>query len=225
MSLLEIQTLVDNLVRDDSGQTDATDHDEAIALAVNQYSKDKPYEEVEDLTSAGGNYLDMPVKWQIEYSILQAIEYPIGRVPPTYLEVATYGIYNSPTGRKIMLNSALSNSDQARVTYTIRHVLDGANDTIPVDDNEAVASWAAAVICEQLASHYSGDQDASVLADAVDHQDLAARFARRASTLRKRYYDMLGIEPKRNRAHGTVVDLDMSNSRGRDRLTHPGRYR
>lgn len=225
MSLLDIQTLVDNLVRDDSGQTDATDRDEAIALAVSQYSKDQPYEEVEDLTSAGGHYLDMPSKWQTEYSILKSIEYPIGSVPPTFREMATYGIYNSPTGRKIMLNSALSNGDQVRVTYTIRHVLDGVGDTIPTHDNEAVASWAAAVICEQLASHYSGDQDASVLADAVDHQDLAQRFSRRAGTLRKRYYDMLGIDPKRNRAHGAVVDLDMSNSLGRDRLTHPRRYR
>jgi hypothetical protein len=43
--------------------------------------------------------------------------------------------------------------------------------------------------------------------------------------LRKRYFDDLGIDPKRNVAAGAVVNLNMASSVGRDRITHPRRYR
>ncbi|MEW8660777.1 MAG: hypothetical protein AB2603_20895, partial [Candidatus Thiodiazotropha endolucinida] len=92
-------------------------------------------------------------------------------------------------------------------------------------DREAVASYAAALCCEQLVSEYSGDSDSTIQADSVDHGDKARKFGRRADKLRKRYYNELGIEPKRNQAAGVVVDLDGRDSRGRDRLTHPGRFR
>ncbi len=225
MSLLDLQTLVTDMVRDDSTKIDAGDIDEAIALAVKQYSKDRPLDKVEDIVSAGGHYLDMPSEWQIEYSSLKSLEYPIGSFPPEYIEVATYGIYNSPTGRQIMHDASLNSGEGVRVTYTIKHTVDGATDTTLSLDHEAISSWAAAVLCEQLATFYSGDQDALIQADSVNHSDMASRYNRRAKDNRKRYYDMMGIEPKRNKAAGVQVDLDMRNSRGNNRLTHSNRFR
>lgn len=225
MSLLDLQTLVTDMVRDDSGHINVGDIDEAIALAVKQYSKDRPLDKVEDIVSLGGHYLAMPSEWQMEYSSLKSLEYPIGSFPPEFIDVATYGLYNSPTGRQIMHDASLNSGESVRVTYTIQHTVDGVTDTTLSLDHEAISSWAASALCEQLATFYSGNQDNLITADSVNHSDLASRYSRRAKDNRKRYYNMMGIEPKRNKAAGVQVDFDMKNSRGNDRLTHPKRFR
>lgn len=225
MPLVDYQNLIDNKVRDDAGIIQTTDRDQALLSAVKRYSKDKPDEAVEDVVSAGGQYLDLPPGWQSNFSTLKSIEFPIGNVPPDYLESGAWGIYNAPGGKQVMVRDSLAASDTVRMTYTIKHVVDGSNDTPPDTDLEAICSWAAALLCDQLASHYSGDSDSLIQADSVDHAGKARDFAIRANGFRKFYFDALGIDPKRNTAAGVVVDLDMPNSRGNDRLTHSRRTR
>jgi len=225
MSLLDFQTITDNLVRDDAGKIAAADRDSAIALAVSRYSKDRPDRKVEDIIAPGGQLLNLPTSWEPGYSTLQSLEYPLGEVPPLHLAPEDWALYDTPGGQQIQLIASINAGETVRATYTIARVLDAVTDTIPVADQESVASYAAAVLCDQLASLYSGDTDSTIQADTVDHQGKAREFAARAKSLRKRYYDELGIEPKRNVASGVVVDLDMNNSQGNDRLTHPRRFR
>lgn len=225
MTLTDIQSLTTALVRDDAGNIATADRDSAIALAVSRYSKDRPRVLVEDLTSAGGQLLDLPAGWEAGFSAIQSLEYPIGNAPPTLLALGTYELYQGPADTQILLVDGLAAGAQVRARYTVQHVATLATYTPPGIDAEPLASYAAAILCDQLASLYSNDTDSSIQADAVDHTSKAREFALRAKTLRKRYYDELGIEPKRNVAAGVVVDMDLNDSRGRDRLTHPGRYR
>jgi hypothetical protein len=81
------------------------------------------------------------------------------------------------------------------------------------------------VLLEQLASYFSGASDSTIQADSVDRRSKGAEFAARARVMRQRYFDELGLDPKRSVAAGTVVDLDMTDSQGRDRLLHPRRFR
>ncbi len=224
--LIDFQTLVADLVRDDSAVTDATDLDDAIALAVIRYSKDRPDPKVEDVVSAGGNYLDLPASWEANFSVLKSMEFPIGDVPPTYLESGAYGMYNHPSlGKRVMVRSSLGVDDVVRFTYSIQHVVSADTDTTSILDREAIAAWAASILCTQLASHYSGDSDSTIQADSVDHQNKSRDYSIRAASFKKQYHNALGIDPKRNVAAGVVVDLDMNNSRGGDRLTHGRRFR
>lgn len=225
MTLTDLQTLTTALVRDDAGKIATADRDSAIALAVSRYSKDRPRVLVEDLVSAGGKLLDLPAGWEPDFSAIQSLEYPIGDAPPTLLALGTYELYQGPAATQILLVDGLAAGAQVRARYTVQHVATLATYTLPAIDAEPVASYAAAILCDQLASLYSNDTDSSIQADAVDHTSKAREFAFRAKTLRKRYYDELGIAPKRNVAAGVVVDMDLPDSRGRDRLTHPGRYR
>lgn len=223
--LSDYQTLTAALVRDDAGDISVAERDAAIALAVSRYSKDRPVEKVEDLTSAGGQYLDLPVAWETGFSGMRALEYPIGDIPPTLLDIGAWGLYNAPSGPSIMIRESLVAGEQVRSVYTIQHVVSAVADTIPVVDREPVASYAAAILCDQLATLYSGDSDSTIQADSVDHNSKAREFATRAKTLRKRYYDELGIDPKRNVAAGVVVDMDLADSQGNDRLLHGRGYR
>lgn len=227
MALSDYQALVPDLVRDDAAKITTAQRDTAISpLAVERYSQDKPRDKVEDINGLGTNLLNLPSGWQSDFSELKSIEYPIGDVPPTLVDQDRYSLYDTPTGKQIMVvDSIPAGTANVRVTYTIRHQLDATADTIPLSHREAVSCWAAALLCDELASFYSGQTDSTIQADAVDHKSKAAEFAARARTLRTRYFNELGIDPKRNVAKGVMVDLDAYDSRGRDRLMHPRAYR
>ena len=225
MPIADYQTLIDNKVRDDGGVISATVRDQALASAVTRYSNDQPNEKVEDVISSGGQYINLPPGWQANFSELNSIEFPVGDVPPSYLESGAYGLYNAPGGKQIMVRSSLISGDTVRMSYSIEHVVDATADTPKKVHREAIASWAAALLCDQLASYYSGDSDSTIQADSVEHASKARDFAARARTLRKFYLDTLGIDPKKNLAAGVSVDWDKPNSRGNDGLTHNRRFR
>jgi hypothetical protein len=112
-----------------------------------------------------------------------------------------------------------------RVSYTVRHQLDGSADTVPDQDREAVACWAAALLLDQLAAKFSGDRLSTIPADSVDHQSKGRDYAARAAALRKRYTAALGVNPDRLAPAGVVVATRPKNSLGEtQRLTHPGRW-
>lgn len=222
--LSDYQTLVDSLIRDEDELLSTADKDAAIAAAVTRYSLDRPRTKVEDITLATtGQLLDLPAGWETDFSALRSLEYPIGDVPPTLID--GWQLYQSPTAIQIQLASGLAAGAVIRANYTIVHQVDVAQDTVPVVHRTAVANFAAGRLAGQLAALYAGDQAPTIAADSIDHADKSRKFSALANTLRKRYFDALGINPKRTVAAGVVVDMDLKNSLGRDRLTHSGRYR
>lgn len=223
--LADYTTLVAAAVRDDATKLQSGEISSAIAQAVARYSKDRPRTKVEDVTAPGGNLLPLPNAWEADFSQLSSLEYPIGNVPPDIIGAGGWAMYTTPSALKIQVASAIHANAAVRATYTIAHVLSTTVDTIPVGDRESVSSYAAAMLCDQLASLYSNDQDSTIKADSVQHTSKASEFAKRAKVLRQRYFDDLGIDTKRNVAAGAVVNLDMASSVGRDRITHPRRYR
>lgn len=210
-------------MRDDTHELTPDDVEAGIAFAVSRYSKDRPRSIVEDVVTPGGQFVPLPASWVGGFSEIQQMEYPIGSTPLELIE--DYDIYQAPAGEEIFIGHTLPDGVTVRVTFSAFHALSATVDTIPVADREALACYAAAHCCEQLASLFSGDSDSSIQADSVDHAGAGARFSRRADKLRQRYFDELGIEPKRNQAAGVVVDMDLPDSLGRDRLLHSGRFR
>jgi len=124
-----------------------------------------------------------------------------------------------------LLDAVAVAANNVRATYTIRHVVSISADTIPIEDREPVACWAAAVLCEQLAALYSGNTDSTIQADSVQQTTKAQEYAARARQLRKRYIDELGIDEKRSEPAGVVVNLDFPDSHGQERLTHHSQFR
>lgn len=225
MALADYQSLVTALTRDDTGALTNTDRDNAIADAVRRYSKDKPRTKTQDIVADAANKLTLPSGWEAGFSALRAIEYPVGSVPPVLLKQDRYGLYDEPAGQKLLLLDAVAVGATLRVLYTIAHLVNGSGDSIPADDREPVACWAAALLLDQLAAKFAGASDSTLQADAVEHGSKASEYARRAGSLRKRYLNELGLDDKKNVAAGTVVNLDNADSLGGDRLTHPRRFR
>jgi len=224
--LIDYQTLVTDLMRDDAAKIAVAERDRAIAAAVLRYSSDKPVEKVQDVTPASSQLLPLPAAWENDFSLLLELEHPIGDIPPSLIGQDRYALYRDPAAVKIqLLDGVAVAANSVRSKFTIKHQVDAAVDTIPLQHREPVACWAAALLCDQLAAFYSGGTDSSIQADSVQQTTKAQDYSARARSLRKRYQDEIGVEEKKSAPAGVVVNLDIADSRGQDRLLHGARFR
>lgn len=220
MALTDYQDLVDRLVRDDAAKLDPVDRDSAITVAVERYSLDRPRNGVEDLTAAG-QLIDLPTAWEADFSELKTLEHPVGQVPPQLIPSDRWSLYSSPTGEQIMVIDGFTGT--VRATFTRRHLLTAAADTIPSYHRDAICKFAAAMLCDQLASLYASDTDSSMSAQASQGQSRSQAFASRAKEFRKQYQDAIGVEDKVSAPAGAVVQLRATDSAGQPRIFHPPR--
>jgi len=97
-----------------------------------------------------------------------------------------------------------------RVTIGAAHQLVGGAsplDTIADAYREAVASYAASVLCKQIATRYGHDRDASVNADSSNQDSRARNFAARARDYRAAYYVGIGkADPQSAAGQGAGAD-------------------
>lgn len=214
--LADLAALVTDLVRDDVDRVTPEQQARAITAAVAQYGKDRPRRVVEDVTAQGGSRLDIPAG----ALRVVAVELPAGMNPPRILSSGEWGHYHAPDEVYLMLRRPVATGTVARLTLLRLHELTDDTDTIPDTDREAVASYAAAVLFDQIAATTSGDGNPSIPADTVDHGAKPTNFAERGKTLRGRYYDLLGIDPKRVQAASAIATAPLPASDGGPRLTH-----
>jgi len=210
----DIRTLVCDLLRDDVQRVSTEQLDRAIGLAVVQYGKDRPRILVEDVMAPGGRAIDLP---DGALKVL-AIEHPVNAFPPAVLPADAWRLYQTPGRMQILLAAPAAAGATLRLTVTRPHELTETVDTVPADDREAVASYAGAVLFDQIAAATSGDGNPTIQADTVNHAAKPENYGKRAERLRQRYHDLLGIDPKRVQPFSTTVTVPLANSKGGPRL-------
>ena len=220
MSLSELQQQVNDLVRDRDQVVSAGERDRAILAAVDAYTRDRPRSLVVDVVGDGTRRIDLPAGWVDGISQVDQVEYPIGSIPATFLDVSLVAIYRSPSGSLIELPSAIPDGSSCRVQFTAPHVVTSASCTVPSSDRYSVAALAAAMVCEQLAAYYATESAPTIGADTVDHASKSQTFAARAKSYRSQYQVGLGIVPNRIPAASAVADLDNTAGDGGPRIYH-----
>lgn len=223
MALADYQALVPQILRDESGRLSSDDIDDAIAMAVERYSQDRPRPVVEDLADVSGNLLDLPAAWESDFSAVTSLEHPVGEIPPRYLAADRWGLYRSPTGDQIMVLDGLAAGSTVRAAYTARHQLAEAADTVPAQHREALGKLAAALCAEQLANLYANEQDSTIRADVAPGQTKSQAWAARAKALRQAYLDALGTQAQQPRPASAVATMRPTAADGRPQLFHPPR--
>lgn len=194
MALSDYQTLVDSMVRDNAQVIKPGERDKAITMALVSYSQDVPRRVVEDITwAAAGVTAALPALWGPASTIVSA-EYPLGQRPATLIDLQ---LYHEPMVSKLITTDRLPAGAIVRVTYTAAHALAetaaaATIDTIPLMHREGVASYAAYLLCRQLAAHYSAERDSSISADSSNTESRARNYAIRANEYRTAYYVGIG---------------------------------
>lgn len=191
MALTDYRLLLARLVRAPDDTVTAEDVDRAIAAAVLRLTLDRPRTLVRDVTwAATGHVGPLPAGLTAVSTVLQA-EYPAGQVPPELVQV---GVQSTITdGQELLCEDVLPAGAVVRVTFTAAHELDDDTDTIPPECRQAVGSWAAHLLCNELATLYSGERDSSINADGSSTDSRARNYAARAREFRGAYYAALGM--------------------------------
>jgi hypothetical protein len=220
MALADYQLLVDAMVRrDDSIVLDA-DRDGAIELARLRYSEDAGRKLTEDVVWTAEGYIGpLPASW-VTGSSLVTTEYPIGKEPAEFIDLA---VYLTPTEEQLASPDVLPAGATVRVQFIAPHLLDATPaDTIPLKHREAVASYAAQILCRQMASYYSGQRDAAVGADSSNGDSRSRNYAARARDYRAAYYAGIGkADPQSDKGNGGTegaAAASVSSWAGRGRL-------
>jgi hypothetical protein len=191
MSLVEFQFLVQRLVRAPAELVTPDDVDRVLGSAVRQYSQDRPRTLVRDVTwLAAGYYGPVPAELGADSLVLEA-EQPIGEVPRRLRQVAL--AINPPEVLQLVCEDSLAAGAVLRLQFTAVHQLDAGVDTIPSEDRDAVGSWAAHLLCRELATHFSGERESSIGADGSNTDSRARNYSMRAKEYRAAYFGALGM--------------------------------
>ncbi len=199
--------------------TNPDDYDRKITAALNRYSKFRPDINAIDITGNGTHDYDLPSGWSHEFSMIASLEYPMGNMPETILDLEDFGIYQTPTGQKMRIRTAAPRAtEKFRLTYT---VLRSAT-TVPDIDVDAFCNLAASMCLEDLANAFAQTSDPTIDADSVNYRTKSAEFAARAKRLFQLYKDHIGIKEDDTTPPATAVaDFDNKYPGGSARLTHP----
>lgn len=188
MALADFQQLVDDMVADQDTVITPDVRDRAIEQARVRYSADCERVLVEDVTwAATGFDAALPEAWTPGAYVRQA-EYPVGCKPPVLIDLA---VYQAPAGQSLTAVEPLAEGSVVRVTFGAAHLLQGGAepaDTIALAHREAVACYAAYVLCQQLATRYSGERETAIGADVSQTETRSRAYAARAKEYRTAYY-------------------------------------
>ena len=223
MPLASIRTLLADKLRTAALGRELADPlllDRAIGQALLQYGLDAPQQLAVLATGVTGDSMAVPTGWVVGGSQLVQVEYPVGEAPMATIDAAIARDLLDEW-RVLLLTDTLADAT-VRVWFTAPHAADGS--TVPAAHENAVACWAAAEVCRQLATQKGHERDATISAAQTNGQSQSGDLARRARDWDLQYRQALGLpDPDKTpgaAAAGAVVQFDRTRMRGR--FSSPG---
>lgn len=198
---------------------DTDDIDRCINSALDIFSQHLPDVAVTAVTGNGTGLYFVPTTWVNEFSFITDIEYPINRIPPSYLDKEMYDVFKDTDGKYNIRMYTLtpSASDSFRVSHTIVR----KSITIPFSYIEAFC-WLAISLCfNQLANAYIQVTESSISVDRVNFGAIAVNYANRATMYMTLYQKYMGVSEQNNSPISHIGKVASSYPFGIERLTHP----
>lgn len=191
----------------------------AIDQAVLQYGLDSPQQLQVKVDAVTGDSIATAgvTGWVAGRSVLNEVEYPIGQAPRATLDAAV--ARNAAGDWVILLLVDTLAAASVRVHFTAPHIVSATECTVPTEHENAVACWAAAELCRQLATQKGHERDATLSAANTTGASQSGDLARRARDWDLQYRQALGL-PDPDTVPGaagtsTVVQFDRTRTRGR----------
>ncbi|MEO5341093.1 MAG: hypothetical protein H7837_11365 [Magnetococcus sp. MYC-9] len=212
--MTDLQTLVQRMLRADEAVIGRDDVEDALHLAALRYSEHRPRILVAEVDAPEGVILSLPAEWEVGFSRLTGAERE-DVASTEVLDITRIQAEETANGWRLRMASPIP-AGLLRLRFAVSHTVTADINTLPEREWEAVATYAAAHLLEQLAVAKSGDTDPSFGGAAVNRSTPAQAYADRAKTLRQHYQTLLGIVPGHTAPAGTAVYL--GSARGQ-RLT------
>lgn len=191
-------------------KTDAVQYlDEATAV----YSKYRPLEQIEKkIIKTPSRIFELPQKWQIGFSSVNFIEYPLDNTPPCYLDESDFGIFLSDSN-VYMLRFAYDIKDAYRINFSLQHGFDNANPAVitsPDSDFFCICNIAAGIYLLALASRYGQNVNPSIGSEMSSYDKMTDQYRQLAKELFGQAAQWLGIEV--SELNGTNLEQEASSA-------------
>lgn len=211
-----ILDLVARLCRVDTPPIVDGDLDPYLEDALAQYSRDRPYEDVEDVDGEDANLMDVPTNWEAHWSVIRKVVYPYEDEDSTVLEADDYelevipeGDPSSPVEHIRFKSYSPASTETVRVWFTRPHVCSDSTCTVYAQDAPAFAHLVAAKIEKAKASYFLGMQDVGIESDLVDYGAKATEARALMQAHFAAYRDGLGLPKGDQKVPASVAgDID-----------------
>ena len=135
---------------------------------LSELSRDLPAIEISDIVGDGGFDYSLPALWQEDFSLIKAVEFPVGERIPNILESGDWMLYDDGTENKLrFLVDTPSSSENIRIKYTIGYTKITAVN-IPVNNQDAFSTLAASSCCSAIARKLGFTVDPTIDVDVID---------------------------------------------------------
>jgi hypothetical protein len=198
MTLSGFIDLVSALIRDDSAVLTPFQLDTAAMQALQRYSIDAPYL-VSELVTCDGLLAPLPSTWQPGISQLKSAVALTGGVTPEVVQ------QKGVAGDQLHLDRHFTGA--LMLEFSLAHQLDESHDTVFYGDMEALACYAAAICCDQLAAYYINEANSTLSVDVTAHQSKSNEYRKQATAYRTRYNAHVGQKTPGSTAAGAVVSF------------------
>lgn len=192
MTLSGFIDLIMAFARDDAKVLNPVDYDRAAHTALERYSQDKPCL-VSETISCDGVVSPLPVAWEVGFSQLKHALALTGGTTPDITQ----------QGEQLLLGRYFTG--ELQLQFSVKHRLSAQADTIYYGDMEALACYAAAICCDQLASFYINETNNSLNVDTTAHQLKSSEYRKQANAYRARYQAHIGTKTPGSTAAGVFV--------------------
>ncbi|PAT39166.1 hypothetical protein CK623_11430 [Vandammella animalimorsus] len=188
MTMDELRASVEHMVRDQHQVLAAPERDRAIDMALARYGVDMPRRASATLRwQADGHAQRLPQQWQLSFELLHVELLGAGGRNEA---LHRYLVRELADGFELLLHERkLLAGSQVFIAYICPHEAG----SIHPSHREAVAAYAAHLLCRQLAAHFSGEREAAIGADASQTESRARNYAARAAEWRASYFAALGV--------------------------------
>jgi len=215
---------------EDTDQLDTEEKAACVDAAVKEHSKYRPLVKYAETAGDGNFDYAVPTDWIEGLSEVLSIEYPVDDTDRTqsWVDADNHTLVNDGGSWKIrFMADTPASGETFRLEYTTVHTLLDPTDTILSQDFNAVSMLAAAHACASLAAKYAQSSESTLSVDITSLATRRMELQAVGKSLRDRYFEAMGIDPKKTGSKPAMSDGDMDPKfAGRvDYLTHPRRYR
>jgi len=199
--------------------TEPDDYKLALSVALDRYSKDKPYVKVQSYDGDGStSVFDLPSDFLDLFSVILKIVYPVDDEIEYLLDPEDWTIRRTPTGLKLYLSFTPASGEQMWVEYTTKHEytytvdLDDTKhlyaNSVYSGDETAVLHLMVAELYGMIASHFAQTKDDNLGTEVIQMESKVEKYLKLQEKYENLYLSHMGKKDKPRKAASGVRSFD-----------------
>ncbi len=201
----------------DSVTLTQTDREDIISKALVKYSRLRPVKTVSALTGDDTAIYELPSSYEVGFSRIFEIEFPIDNVPIERIDERHWLINETPNGKRLVFEQFNPTAGEAFwLKYTTALSFDSNGDApVPETDQSAFEFLSVSYMSQALSSHFASKANPNLPeAEIVSFNERVDEYKQKAEDWMKMFKDQIKDEES-----GIFGNLDFSEDMffGRDR--------